>query len=207
MGMMGMDEEGGAASEMWRAVIRPRYAAARRRHAIEREEAYEIARQVAIERKTCGPDLRITDIDEDTLDVWHGTWRGVHPSGAGKWNWPNLVEQLPHRAAVLPIAIWYGRDLCGLALGQASRRRGNGSRHTVTLTHIERRPEPPDVELRGKIVLIAVEVALMYGRGIGARRLRLRNPDRNLLRYYELHGFDVVWENGVPVSCQREVWK
>lgn len=29
-----------------------------------------------------------------------------------------------------------------MALGYASRRRMNRSRHTITLTHVERRPEP-----------------------------------------------------------------
>jgi hypothetical protein len=199
------DANGGEADAVWRPVLATRYARARARHAIERAEAYEVARDVALERGICGPDLRITDIDEYALEVWHRTWLGTHPSGAGSWNWPALVEQVPHRAAVLAIAIWYGTDLCGLALGRASRRRANGSRHTVTLTHIERRPEPPDVELRGHIVVIAVEVGLRYGRGIGARRLRLRNPDRNLLRHYQLNGFDTVWENGIPVYCEREV--
>lgn len=190
---------------VWKAVLRPPYAAARARHAVEREEAYAIARDVALGMGICGPELRILDIDGSTLEAWRSTWGGVHPSGAGKWPWPGLVERLPHRAAVLPVAIWYGTDLCGLAVGQASRRRANGSRHTVTLTHIERRPEPPPVPLRGNLVLIAVEVAVRYGRGIGARRLRLRNPDRNLLGFYQRHGFDVVWKNGVPVYCEREV--
>jgi hypothetical protein len=203
--MGGGDSEPSEPGEVWKAVLRPQYAAARARHAMERAEAYEIARAVVLERGSCGPGLRFTDIEASTLEVWHSTWCGVHPSGAGKWNWPGLVEQLPHRAAVLPIAIWYGDDLCGLALGQASRRRANASRHTVTLTHIERRPEPPDVPLRGEVVSLAVEVALRYGLGIGARRLRLRKPDPNLLKHYERLGFKTVWKNGIPVYCEREV--
>jgi hypothetical protein len=190
---------------VWRAVLRPPYAAARARHTLEREEAYAIARDVVLERGGCGPALRIADIDEDTLEVWRRTWNGVHPSGAGKWPWPALVERLPHRAAVLPIAIWYGGDLCGLALGQASRRRANGSRHTLTLTHIERRPTPPAVPLRGQVASIAVEVALRYGLAIGARRLRLRNPDPKLLGHYQSLGCEPVWKNGIPVYCEKEV--
>lgn len=199
------DADGGEADAVWRPVLQGRYARARARHAVERAEAYELARDVALERGICGPELRITDIDEGALDVWGTTWHGAHPSGAGKWNWPGLVERVPRRAAVLPIAIWYGADLCGLALGRASRHRANGSRHTVTLTHVERRPEPPDVPLRGQIVLIASEVGMGYGQALGARRLRLLNPDRNLLRFYQRHGFDTVWENEIPVYCEREV--
>jgi hypothetical protein len=197
----GRDDE----DEEWLPVLPPAYAAARARHALAREEAYVVARDHAVEKGVCGPDLRITDLDERALDVWGRAWRGSHPSGAGSWRWPSLLEQLPHRAAVLPIAIWYGDDLCGLALGQASRRRFNGSRHTITLTHVERRPEPPDVPLRGHIVSIAAEVALQYGLAMGARRLRLRSPDRRLLSYYERFGFLPAWKGQIPVFCEREV--
>jgi hypothetical protein len=190
----------------WLPVLQPRYARARTRHAWERAEAYEITRDLALRKTICDPELRISDIDEEAMEAWRRTWVGTHPSGMGNWNWPALVEQLPRRAAVLPFAIWHGTDLCGLALGLASRRRANGSRHTVTLTHVERRPEPPPVLLRGHVVLLAVEVALNYGRAIGARRVRLRKPDRNLLGHYQRYGFRTVWENGIPVYCEREVW-
>jgi hypothetical protein len=204
--MGGGDSEPSEPGEVWKAVLRPQYAAARARHATERAEAYEVARELMLERGICGPELRIADIDAHTLEVWRSTWRGVHPSGAGSWNWPSLVERLPHRAAVLRYGIWYDGDLCGLALGQASRARANRSRHTVSLTYVERRPEPPAVLLRGYIILIAVEVALRYGRAIGAQRLRLRNPDVNLLGQYQRTGFNAVWKGGIPIYCEREVW-
>lgn len=206
MGFDETDEEEGDGEGIWRAVLQPRYARARFRHGLERAEAYELARDLVLKAGFCGPELRIADIDAGALQAWGRSWTGFHPSGAGRWNWPALVEQLPHRAAVLPIAIWYGTDLCGLALGRASRRRANGSRHTVTLTHIERRPEPPEVQLRGHIVTIVVEAALRYGQAIGARRVRLRNPHPKLLEYYRLHGFATIWKNGNPAYCEREMW-
>ena len=129
-------------------VMRSSYAGARTRHAAARAEAYAFARMDAIEEGVCGPDLRFGDIDALALQTWTHTWTGVHPSGAGKWNWEARVDQLPRRPAVLPMAIWHGQDLCGLAVGQASRKRATGVRHTVTLTFVERRPEPPDVPLR-----------------------------------------------------------
>jgi hypothetical protein len=170
-----------------------------------RAEAYESARLDAIDEGVCGPDLRFTDIDEFALQAWTHTWTGVHPSGAGKWNWEARVDQLPHRPAVLPMAIWNGEDLCGLAVGQASRKRATGVRHTVTLTLVERRPEPPDVPLRGKVIYLAITAARAYGITLGARRLRLRNPDRNLLWYYQLLGFDVVWKGDEPLYCEQEI--
>jgi hypothetical protein len=190
----------------WVRVLRTRYAFARDRHAAFRAGACDVTRDEWIAKGRCGPELRIRDIDATALDAWKRTWRGQHPSGAGGWNWPTLVEGIPRRAAVLPIAIWYGADLCGLALGQASRPRLRGARHTVTLTHVERRPEPPGVALRGQIVSLATTVALRYGEAVGARRLRLRNPDRHLLGYYQSLGFTAVWKGQLPVYCEWELY-
>jgi hypothetical protein len=195
------------AQDDWLAVLRPEYAAARDRHARMRAEAYAVARLDALKQGLCGPELWFGDIDAEALAVWAQSWGGVHPSGAGGWNWPALVDSLPRRAAVLPIAIWYGDDLCGMALGRTSRRRVYRSRHTVTLTHLERRPEPPDVPLRGHIADLAVGVTRRYGESVGAQRLRLLNPDRNLLSYYEGMGFETVWSAGVPVYCQKELFR
>jgi hypothetical protein len=189
----------------WVAVLPAAYAAARGRHALARADAYAIAREDALERGVCGPDLRITDIDEHALATWQRTWRETHPSRAGGWRWPLLLERLPHRAAVLPIAIWYGDDLCGLALGHASRRRLNHSRHTITVTFVERRPEPPPVVLRGRVIAVVTAIAREYGLIVGARRLRLRAPDRNLLSYYEQHGFRIAWKGNMPVHCEKEI--
>ena len=183
-----------------------RYRLARSRHAAARLEAYEAAREDAIASHGLGPQLRVADIDRRAMEVWHQTWEGrTHASGAGGWNWPHLFAEHPRRAAVLPLAIWYGSDLCGLALGHASRHRAAGVRHTVTLTYAERRPEPPEVPLRKLVIPLAVAVARNYGLALGATRLRLRYPDRNLLWYYELLGFKVAWEDGKPVYCEQEI--
>jgi hypothetical protein len=189
----------------WLPVLKPIYAAARERHAWNRAEAYELTRLEATGQGVCGPELRIADINEHALAVWESTWLGVHSSGAGGWNWRTLVENLPRRPAVLPMAIWYGNDLCGLALGQVSRRRLRGLRHTVTLTYVERRPEPPSVPLRRQVIWLATEAADNYGIIIGARRLRLRAPDRNLLSFYESYGFVTRWKGNTPAFCEREI--
>lgn len=193
-------------TDEWVGRIRAEYAFARSRHAKMRAQAYALAMDDALEQGLCGAELRITDIDRRALEQWQAAWRGEHPSGAGGWNWPGLVDALPHRAAVLPIALWYGEDLCGMALGIASRRRLNGSRHTVTLTHVERRPTPPDVPLRRQVIRLAVSAARYYGISVGAQRLRLRWPDRRLLPYYQQHGFEIAWNGDTPVHCEREIW-
>jgi hypothetical protein len=190
----------------WLPILRPPYSDARYRHERFRADAYELSGREAITLGLCGSELRIGDIDAHALDVWERTWTGIHSSGAGKWNWRGLVEQLPRRAAVLRIAIWYGDDLCAMALGQASRRRVFGARHTVTLTFVERRPEPPSVPLRGQVIAIAATVARSYGVLLGARRLRLRAPDRNLLPYYRRYGFEPVWKGRTPLYCEKEIW-
>jgi hypothetical protein len=170
-----------------------------------REEAYTFVREDAMAAGVCGPALRLADIDEQALTVWRASWSGRHPSGSGRWDWARLVDQLPHRAAVMPLAIWLGGDLCGMALGYLSRSRLPRRRHTMTLTRIERRPEPPPVALRGRIALLAISAAVHYGRDFGASRLRLADPDPRLLEYYQSLGFQVAWQGERPIHCEREI--
>lgn len=176
------------------------------RHRGARRLAYATVRTTVIINGDLGPELKIADIDQIALDAWERTWgRRKHPSGAGGWDWPEVVRRGLRRAAVLPVAIWYAEDLCGLALGRASRSREGGFRQAVTLSVIERRPEPPPVAIRGSVVQLVVAVAEKYGRAIGASQLRLDSPDPKLLQWYESFGFEVVWVRGRPVSCTREI--
>jgi len=182
------------------------YEEAKARHDEFRLAAYESARRDAIAAFHLGSELQLADIDARAIYEWRRTWAGrKHATGTGGWNWTSLVEQQPRRATRLTLAIWYGGDLCGLVIGRTSRHRATGARHTITLTHAERRPEPPDVPLRGLIIPIAAAVARRYGAAVGATRLRLGYPDPKLLRYYELLGFEVAWEGGKPVYCEQEI--
>lgn len=113
------------------------------------------AREDAVEAGGLSEDLHLADIDSRALEVWRSTWGGrTHPGGLGGWDWPRLVQKIPRRAAVLPLAI---------------------------------------------------AAALNYGSALGASRLLLRNPDPNVLWYYQRLGFDVAWEGGKPVYCVREI--
>jgi hypothetical protein len=105
----------------------------------------------------------------------------------------------------MPLAIWHGDDLCGLALGHLSRRRTTGVRHTVTLNRVERRPEPPRVALRGQVAVLAIVAARTYASAFGARQIRLAYPDPRLVGMYEGLGFRVAWKAGVPVHCEQEM--
>lgn len=182
------------------------YRAASDRHRRARLAAYDIARSDVIANLGIGSELRLADIDAEAMAEWERSWAfRKHARGVGGWNWPELVRALPRRAAVLPMAAWYGSDLCGLALGQASRARAGGRRHTFTLTFVERRAEPPPVPLRGYIIRLAIAVAENYGRVLGATRLILRNPDRRLLAHYEVLGFQVVRDSRGPLYYLKEI--
>lgn len=182
------------------------YAQSKRRHAAIRSEAYAFVQQDAVRNASLPADLRIGDIDDGALAVWESTWaRRQHPAGAGGWNWPVLLDSLPRRAAVLPAALWSGQDLCGLLLGRASRHRREGARHTITLTHVERRPEPPPSPLHGRVLLLAIAVAETYGGALGATRLRLGCPDPRLVGWYEQLGFSVARAGQKAVYCEREI--
>lgn len=187
-----------------RAVIET-YRRARERHAAVRHETYAITRDAAVATGICGPALRLADIDHRALQAWRETWTGRHSSGAGGWDWPRLVERLPHRPAIMPLAIWHGDDLCGMALGHLSPRRTGGRRLTVTVTRIERRPEPPQVVLRRNVALLAIAAARNYGSNFGARLIRIAHPDPRLIEFYNRLGFRVVWNGSGPIHCEQEL--
>jgi hypothetical protein len=202
---MGCGESHGTSLWSGERTVIETYRRARERHAALRQEAYSHTRDAAVAAGICGPALRLADIDDWALLAWRETWTGRHPSGAGGWNWPRLVERLPHRPAIMPLAIWHGDDLCGLALGHLSRRRTGGRRLTVTVSRIERRPEPPLVPLRGQVAVLAIVAARSYGSGLGARQIRLTYPDSALLGMYQRLGFRVVWKAGLPLHCEQEI--
>lgn len=179
------------------------FSRARARHAHVRSLAYRVTAETAVREGWSTSGIRLADIDPHTLDVWRHSWTCPHPHGALPWNWDALVEHMPRRAAVVPLAIWHGETLCGLARGYLTRPRLHG-RNAAVMQYIE--ACPANHPLRGRIVEIAATAAEIYGAEFGARYLRLMNPDPALLAYYTQNfGFRVAYKGAVARYCEREI--
>ena len=180
--------------------------AARSQHAGIRREAYTATREEAMAVFNLGPQLRLADIDQIALDAWSATWNTQRPGGdTGRRDWPTLVQGFARKAAVLPLAIWYEEDLCALAIGRVLKARHGGMGYAVTLSYVERRPEPPRLPLKRTWTMLIVAAADNYGRALGAQWVRLRSPDRSLVPHYERMGFEIAREEKIVVYYQKEI--
>lgn len=180
------------------------YRLALARYAYIRAVAYEIVRDEAVDCGLAGPSLRLTDIDVHALEVWRSTWHGRHPSGDGGWDWERISRPLRRRPSAFHVAVWSGERLCGLAVGRPSARRAGGVRHTLSIHYMEAAPDQGH-PLRRRVALLVTAAAEVYGRGLGASRVRLIDPVPGALRLYIGLGFAVARFRGGPVYCEREI--
>lgn len=176
------------------------------RYARTRRIAYDEVVEQAVRGGVADASLRLTDIDHGVLDTWKVTWRTRNRSGDGGWNWERIFHPLRRRPAAFHVAIWSGDQLCGLAAGRVSAKRAGGVRHTVSIHFIESSPDR-DQPLRGRVALLAITAAEVYGRALGASRIWLIDPLPGALPLYGKLGFKVALARGCPVYCEKEIPK
>ena len=171
------------------------YDAAKARYARHRRAAFT---RVASDAARTGfvPDgFRLTDIDEMALSAWRRTWLASHPSGSGGWDWEAVSRPFRKNPSAFHVALWCSGRLCGLAVGDLSRKRSSGEFTTCTIHYIERAPISGN-PLRGKVVALAVAAAETYAHSLGAITLRISNPLPGVVRVYAEMGFSVVRAGG-----------
>jgi GNAT superfamily N-acetyltransferase len=169
-----------------------------------RQQAYARVQYEAVQTDFIRAPLRIEDTDERTIIAWQTTWIGPHPTNQGSWNWDRLLRRAWRRPSAFHVGIWSGEYLCGLGVGRASKRRGAGLRHTLSVHFIE---SAHDVRhpLRHRVAALVISAADQYGSLIGASRLRLIDPLPGVIRLYEDYGFTVARKAGQPVYCERRI--
>lgn len=177
---------------------------AQQRYAALRRNIYDrLEAEIPVNRLAPAP-VRLADIDEQALNVWRATWTRRHWSGSGNWDWEALVQPIWRRPAGLPLAIWSGDNLLGLAVGHPSKRRPDGFRHTFALRCIEASPDPGH-PLRRMIVPLTLFVAERYGTSFGAERLRVVDPLPGLLHRYLKLGFAVAGRSGHTIYLEAGI--
>lgn len=93
------------------------------------------------------------------------------------------------------VAVWSRSALCGLAIGTPSKRQT-----ILRVQYVEGAPWPHP--LKGYVLPVTLATAAAYGTALGARVLRLVEPDPSLQRrYQERYGFGpVVYRKGTTYS-------
>ena len=165
--------------------------------------AFDQAQETA--RLTSGrADIRLTDIDAVALDAWRSSWLRPQALGYGGWDWTAIVAPLRRRPSAFRLAIWCGSQLCGLAVGRASKRRRSGIRHSLSVHYLESIPDPLH-PLRGRIAAIALEGAEAYAAVLGAWRVRLIDPRPGVIRIYQRLGFGVASNSAMKLYLEKRI--
>lgn len=138
-----------------------------------------------------GVQLRLAPIDDVALDDVEQTW-ALHTQThrPGPFPWRAAFQQLRMTPKRFDMAIWNGRQLCGLVLGKASRGKGDKN-SKVTLRFLQAAPAPIN-PLKGFVAQIAFDAAEDYAFLIGRPRIFLKNPLPQVIPHYRTLGFAVV---------------
>ncbi len=143
--------------------------------------------------------VRLTEITASALDYWGMVWRQQHLKTTG-WPWPGLAEhyrrKYPER---FDLALWSGEILCGLCLGKPS-----GARSHLSLEYLEANPDPSH-PLKGRILDLTLAAADNYAMATGCRRIRLVEPEADLIPRYEAAGFRLVRPRAGQPYLESEV--
>ncbi|HEY0036959.1 MAG TPA: hypothetical protein VGB66_09755 [Longimicrobium sp.] len=177
---------------------------AQERYARIRRSVYDAVQDLVSREWALPAAVHLTDIDGYALETRRLTWTFPHWSGSGGWDWDALVRPVLRRPSGLPLAVWSGDQLLGLAIGRASKRRAWGRHHTLSIHFVETHPDPRH-PLRSHILEIVFEAAEQYGRALGAERLRLVAPLPALMPLYLRTRFEIAGRHGHALYLERAI--
>jgi hypothetical protein len=147
-------------------------------------------------------DFRMSQLTTQSDYEWHTQWKPIstRKGAAGGWNWPDLRAHYQRKATNLTVAMWTGPrpTLNGMFLGRLNRS-------AATIDYLEGSPDVNHI-LKGKVVLVALEVVTVYARITGRRYVWLVNPISELKDLYtKQYGFEYVEPRKGSPFCRREV--
>ena len=137
-------------------------------------------------------EIRFSAIDGDALEIWEATWP------VKEFDWSEVDGHFKRDTDRFELAIWRGEELCGLSSGRVSNGPDN-----VTIHFLERMR--PDNRLRGKIALIATDVAERYGKILEKQRVKIKDPFVDAIVVYEGLGFVLAQPLGMTTYYARPI--
>jgi hypothetical protein len=145
----------------------------------------------------------ITEIDATALDAWEAQWLPVMPPGEdwSDWDWRAEMRRWRGSAGRFDAAIWSNGHLCGLIVGRSSRRRQSFGVRVIQGSPVATHP------LKGHILDIAIDLAVLHGTGLGCTELRLLHPVEGMVARYTgaPFGFRLVQTSLGMRYCVRPV--
>lgn len=152
---------------------------ARQRHLRYRHAVHDHVARKFSARSMRFDGLSIGPINASALRAWRDVW------GGSGFDWDAISRAFRKRYARFEAAIWSKGDLCGLAMGRVSPARTE-----VSVNFIQGAPH--EHALRGDILRITVEVAVMLGKFYGSNIVRFTEPIPRVQQMLAPLGFTYV---------------
>lgn len=131
--------------------------------------------------------VRIGEVDQAAIRTWRCTWKGIHPSGYGGFEWDRLWFRYCRSSRSFSAGLWHDEILCGLAIGTIP-----AGRTRLTLRYMEAKPNPPN-PLLGHVMRMVAAAAEYYSRGLALPLLEVENPAPGLVGRYRAQGFVLAY--------------
>ncbi|HET6764384.1 MAG TPA: hypothetical protein VFH27_11950 [Longimicrobiaceae bacterium] len=177
-----------------------RYEDAREFYRHTRRGAFACVRDSLVGRGILGTSLSLSGIDPRAVDAWERTWRGTaHWSLKGGFHWAALHRRYCRKPRNFHCAVWYGEELCGLAVGKLSE-----AHEVLCLHYMEGNPDP-DHPLRGNVADIVFACAHLYAVAVDSKCILLKDPDPALEGYYAGLGFGLAYVERNARYCRRDL--
>ncbi len=138
--------------------------------------------------RVLGLNVEITSCGRNVLHAIESQW-GAKRRPELSWDWSEIFRRYSE-LKTLDMAVWTaGERLAMVGLATASNA-------ALTLRFVEGDPSS-DCELKGKRILIALEVSTIYAQMLGLGELRIHPVNEALKQLYEsVYGFGLVTPRG-----------
>ncbi|MBB2169969.1 hypothetical protein HLH36_16725 [Gluconacetobacter aggeris] len=157
---------------------------------------------VELEWKAKYPSIRIVGIDQ--VAIKHANERWVYEENRPRvFNWFYINEHYSKYIRKIDVAIWHGADLCGMAIGKASRGK-NAENSNVTIEFIQGAPGSIN-PIKGNVAPISVEVFNNFGFLTDKRVVYLESPLPAVVPYYTNIGFSIDASAPKGLRMKKEI--
>ena len=143
-------------------------------------------------------DLRLLPIDDQALGFWLALNQMGDLDETG-FPWDKIHSLFQSRPRRFDLAVWDGLNLCGMAMGEASK-----GKKFVTLKWMERFPTPHNLP-RGGLSRIVFMAMSEYGKILGAQSLRVKDPLPGTESLYLEHQFSLAGRVAGAQYLTREI--
>lgn len=165
----------------------------------EQLKAYSALRRLAYEHAEARlsaavrVDVSLYELDHRSLNAW------LDLGSEFMMDWNMIAPSYLRNPDAFHLGIWQGAQLCAVAVGKPNRT------HSALAIHFLEGLGGPANPLKGIQLISAYEAATAYGKVLGCKMLRIRNPVPQMVARLEKAGFVLARKSGSARYWEREI--